>query len=415
MIGLFLSFASSGRNPASSVADHKSSPAKFNYREMVRLDFIALLTAVAVFGFSLGISYPMLNLAMESAGISNTIIGFNSMMTAVGILITSLWLPTAARRYGAYRIMIASLIITAISFLCFGLFFDVIIWMFLRLMMGMAINGLFMMSETWVNLIANDTNRGRYIGVYATIMAASFAMGPMMVPMIGYEGMMPYLVCAGVVLTGVIPVVLSRNVMPDFSRDKPGGNVISYILKVPTIMGAIMLLAFVDFAAFSLMPVYAVRTGVEKDMATYMVAALVMGSVFLQLPLGWLSDHIDRNLALMICGIATLAGALLMPQAMGQSILVWPLLFFWGGIAYGLMTIAMAMLGSRFQGTALVAANAATAIAWGIGGLFGPSLGGFAMDLAGPHALMWVVALASAVFLIVAIYRHPEALRPRRP
>ena len=114
---------------------------------------------------------------------------------------------------------------------------------------------------------------------------------------------------------------------------------------------------------------------------------------------------------LIICGALTMVGALAVPLVIEDSWLIWPLLFFWGGIAYGLLTIAMGILGTRFSGSALVSANAATALAWGLGGIVGPSLGGYAMDLTGPHALMWVVAFGCLVFLIIAISRHPGALR----
>jgi MFS family permease len=380
-------------------------------RDMVRLDFLAMLSAVAVFGFSLGVSYPMLALAMENMGRSNAFIGLNSTMTAIGILISSPWLPAAARRFGPGVVMSTSLVITAGCFLSFGIFYDPDVWLVLRFIMGMTINGLFMLSETWVNMMADDTNRGRFIGIYATVLAASFAAGPVMVPVLGFQGMTPYLVCMTVVLAGLIPLYLARKVMPEIDDEVAGGSVFSYLFRVPTLMGAILLLAFVDFAAFSLMPVYAVRTGIAVDIAPYMLATLALGNVFLQFPLGWLSDTINRYTALILCGALTMVGAIAIPFVIEDSWLVWPLLFFWGGIAYGLLTIAMGILGTRFVGTALITANAATAIAWGLGGLVGPSLGGYAMDIAGPHALMWVVAFACLIFLIVAIYRHPGALR----
>ncbi|MBT3790626.1 MAG: MFS transporter [Alphaproteobacteria bacterium] len=393
------------------MAEGSPNTGKSVFGEMLRLDFLALLSAVAVFGFSLGVSYPMLGLAMEDMGRSNAFIGLNSTMTAVGILVSSPWLPAVARRFGPGFVMSGSLLITAICFLSFGIFYDPDIWLVLRFVMGMTINGLFMLSETWVNMIANDTNRGRYIGIYATVLAGSFAAGPVMVPILGFQGMLPFLVCTTVVLAGLVPLFMARKVMPQIKHEASEGSVISYLFRVPTLMGAILLLAFVDFAAFSLMPVYAVRAGVAVEIAPYMLATLALGNVFLQVPIGWLSDTINRYTILIICGALTMVGALAVPLVIEDSWLIWPLLFFWGGIAYGLLTIAMGILGTRFSGSALVSANAATALAWGLGGIVGPSLGGYAMDLTGPHALMWVVAFGCLVFLIIAISRHPGALR----
>ena len=59
--------------------------------------------------------------------------------------------------------------------------------------------------------------------------------------------------------------------------------------------------------------------------------------------------------------------------------------------------LALTELGDRFTGELLLAGNAAFALMWGVGGLFGGPLGGGAMDLFGPHGLPAVMALAYAV------------------
>ena len=381
----------------------------------LRLSFVALLSAVAVFGFTLGISFPMLALALENFGLSNTMIGVNGTMSALGILSSSFVLPRLTRLFGPLKVMLTSVIMAALCFLMFGLFYDPTAWLVIRFVLGAAINGLFLMSETWVNTIATDQNRGRYIGIYATVLAGSFATGPLLVPVLGYQSLMPFAICATIVLLALVPLWAARRNMPQIDSHSSGAGIFHYFALVPTIMSAVLLIAFIDFAAFGLLPVYAIRLGFDATVATLMLTTAALGNVFLQIPIGWLSDRMDRYLALILAAAGTMIASLLLPLVVDHQLILWPLLFFWGGMAYGIFTIALGIIGQRFQGAALVAVNAATAAVWGLGGIFGPLAGGPAMDWFGPHGLMWAAAVGCALFLILAIIRHPDALRPTRP
>jgi predicted MFS family arabinose efflux permease len=78
-------------------------------------------------------------------------------------------------------------------------------------------------------------------------------------------------------------------------------------------------------------------------------------------------------------------------------------LFLWGGLACGIYPVALGMAGERFRGAALVAANAALIMSYGIGALIGPVLGGAAMDLWNPQGLPAVLALVFALFLAATL------------
>ena len=66
---------------------------------------------------------------------------------------------------------------------------------------------------------------------------------------------------------------------------------------------------------------------------------------------------------LLSCALASLAGCLLLPSLFG-SWLVWPLVFVWGGVSFGIYTMSLIQLGERFTGHTLIAGNAAFALVW---------------------------------------------------
>jgi MFS family permease len=85
------------------------------------------------------------------------------------------------------------------------------------------------------------------------------------------------------------------------------------------------------------------------------------------------------------------------------------LLLFWGGISFGIYTVGLALLGQRFTGGDIAAANAAFTIFYTIGGLVGRPISGAAMDAAGDRGF----GPSIAVFYLVAGIGALLALRRR--
>jgi len=64
------------------------------------------------------------------------------------------------------------------------------------------------------------------------------------------------------------------------------------------------------------------------------------------------------HLAMLMCTVTTLAGCALLPLAIRSIWLLWPLLFIWGGAAFGVYTVALAGLGDRYSGAMLLTGSA---------------------------------------------------------
>ena len=375
-----------------------------------RRSLAAVMAATAVFGFVIGITPPMLGLALEARGVSNSMIGLSGAMVALGLIVSSPLVPWAANRYGPVNIMLGCLVLTVLCLIAFGYSQDVMFGLPVRFFLGVAINGLFLISEAWINSIADERTRGRLLGIYATVLAVSFAAGPPLVPLLGVTGWLPYLFCAGVTILAMAPLLAARGLAPDLHTGPPGGNIVRYVFRVPTIMGAIALIALIDFAAFGLLPVYGIKIGFDTTLATWMLTAVAVGNVVMQIPIGLLADRMNRYGVLFMCGAVGLAGSFAIPFVVDMPYVLWPLLFVWGGMAYGLYTVALVLMGERYKGSERVAVNATSSLMWGVGGIIGPWVGGVSMDAAGPHGLLFMVAIACGCFLVLAALRHPHIL-----
>ena len=131
----------------------------------------------------------------------------------------------------------------------------------------------------------------------------------------------------------------------------------------------------------------------------------MLGNVVLQFPIGWIADRTNRRMVLLVCGIIGIIGPVLVTALVGNLYAMMTVLFLWGGCAWALYTVSLAMLGQRFKGGELTAASAVFVIAYEIANVIGPPTAGFAIELWEPHGLMVFMGLSAAAFVILISVR----------
>jgi MFS family permease len=375
-----------------------------------RRNLFAACAAVIVFGFALGLTYPLLSLVLESRGVSASMIGLNAAMAPIGIVAFSVFIPVLARRWGTRNVAMTAAFLTACVLLSYRVFPSIEAWFVLRLVQGMVVSTLFVLSESWIVKFADPANRGKVVAIYGASLSASFGAGPLMISIIGIEGWLPFVLGAGVLIAALVPMSMVREERLEAEPTAGWGDILAFAPKAPVLLAAVFFFAVFDAATLSLLPVYGVRLGFDVTTAANMLTALVVGNVVLQLPIGWLADRFDRRVVLAALAAVTMAGLAVLPLAAG-SFWQWPVLVVAGASGYGVYTVALAILGDRFTGHELIAGSASFATFWGAGALIGSLLGGAAMQAFGPQGLPVSLAACFGVFLAGMWARRVQRMR----
>ena len=367
---------------------------------------LAAIAAIAIFGVSAGMNHPLFALRLEAEGYSSGMIGLNGAMIAVASLAAAPLMPPVIRRIGLPAFLTGGAVMAAATLLAFPFFDGYAAWLVLRFLLGVAATALFVGSEAWIVAAAEPGSRGRIIGLYATVLSLGFASGPMILIGVGVEGATPFAVCAALSLICIGPVVAAwRDAPAPEPGDVAATPPLRFILTAPTVFGAVILFGAVEFGVMAMLPVWGVRTGLDRDAASFLVSVLVLGNVALQIPLGALAEVVNRRLLLIGCAGVSLAASAALPFLAGETWRLWAMLFVWGGLAAGLYTIALIELGARYSGATLVSGMAAVVTAYGIGALAGPVVTGIAMDALDPHGLAVALGAMALAYLWIAIRR----------
>lgn len=376
------------------------------------LSLLALNACVLGVGIAFGALVPLITLHLAHRGVDATLIGLNAAMFPLAVLLTGPFLPRLIHRWGTVRSMTVGLAIVAIATMLFSVLPWLFVWFLLRFITGAAGAIPWVVSETWLNMVATERDRGRIMGIYATVMAAGFAIGPAIIGAVGAEGFLPFVIVALAVALSIIPISLARKLAP-VMPERNEAPLSDMVRAQPLVMMGALCGGVMDFALFALLPVYGLRHGLDQASAVFMITVFIGGNVLLQLPIGWLADHTNRLTVLFACILASLAGALLLPWLISQPLLLYWLVFFWGGALFAIYTIGLGLLGDGFPRNQLAAANVVFIMVYEIGSAGGPTLAGTAIDAFGPEGLTAVVAVAATALAIAFIRLRP--VPPIRP
>ncbi|MEL6266273.1 MAG: MFS transporter [Pseudomonadota bacterium] len=378
----------------------------------------APIAAISVVGLSLSMSLPLFALMLEREGYTGAMIGASSMATPLAIILAAPAMPWVMARLGLARLSAGATLLAAAVFALIPEVEGIAAWTALRFVWGIATAGLFFTAEFWIVAGAPPRLRGRVIGLYGLAITAAFAAGPLLLLVTGDEGALPFRTAAVIAILALGPILYGARLAPDPSDDGVQAHpaaAFRYARSDPALLLAVVLFGAIEYGAISLFTAWGLRSGIEADMAITLVALFAVGSMVLQVPIGWAADRVEARRLLLACALACIAAPLVMvaSQAVGPTVLA---MLVWGGFGAGLYTVALAGLGARYAGRELAEASAAVTVAYGIGAFAAPGLFGLAMDqVAPPHGLMLCGAAAAALYAALVLRRLAVRARPAPP
>ncbi len=369
------------------------------------LSLAAILSACIAYGIGMGLTLPLLSLTLERMGVPGALNGLNLATAGVAALAVTPFTPRLIARLGAAPFMAGALGLAASALAAIYFVPSLWLWFPVRFLLSCGLNSLFVVSEFWINQLATEKTRGRYVALYSICIAGSFGIGPALLQLIGTHGFAPFAAGAAMLALALIPVLLARRTAPRI-EEKDHTSVFAMLRLAPVLFAAPFVYGAIDAGLAGLMPVYAVRAGYSEAHAALAVTAIAAGSIVFQYPTGWLADRMDRRRLLMVFTAVGILGAVLTPFTIAVPWLFYALLFVWGGLILGIYSIGLTLLGQRFSGGMLVNANAAFVMAYAMGLLAGPAVEGAALDIWNPHGLIAVLAAISAGYLVFLLMRR---------
>jgi MFS family permease len=363
------------------------------------------LTLAAVFSSSLGVGLifgfqpPLIALSLSRMGYSSFAIGAVTAASLIAVILCGPFYPRAIVRLGLKRCIVNGIVFAAVILVLMPLWPSVPFWLSLRFIAGCALGLVWIASEIWMNSVSGTESRGTVMGIYGTVFSIGIVSGPVLLEFTGTRGSAPFAVGAACLVLTLLPLAVLPQVTGAAQEFKPLRGLSAALHTAPIVMLAALVAGLVESADLTLLPLYGLHAGLSERSALLLVAVFMAGNVVLQVPIGLLADRYGRKILLGVCALASCVGPLLLQRCLDTPLLLWPLLFVWGGTLYAFYSQGVALLGEEFAVENLPSANTLFVMVYCLGGVVGPSAGGIAMDLWPARGLP--ILLSGAAFLML--------------
>jgi len=365
-----------------------------------------------------GLVGTLLGLRSRHEGFSTEITGMIMAGYFVGLLLGALYAVRVVAAVGHIRAFAAFASIMSVAVLAHLLIIDPYAWFALRVLAGFCMAGMIMVVESWVHERATNETRGQILSLYMITNYLGAGLGQFVL-LAGDPGEFQLFVIASMIYSfALVPILVTRASAPRPTSPErmpfPALFRISPVGVFVTICGGM-----INSSVIGMGGVFAKDLGLTIAQVSSFMAALIMGGMILQFPIGRLSDRFDRRTVLLIASVMTLSLALGVIWATGQSVTV--LIFtaaIFGAVSFTVLPLASSQVNDLADRDRLVQVSAGLLIAYGIGASIGPIVAAQAMAVSGPAGLFIFVASIHAtliVFVIVRILQRRRGVKSKAP
>ncbi|MDJ0949848.1 MAG: MFS transporter [Alphaproteobacteria bacterium] len=377
----------------------------------------ALLLGIGLLMLGNGLQGSLLGLRAQMEGFSTIITGVVMSGYYAGFLAGSSFAPMVVRRVGHIRVFAALATVASAAILLHTILLDPISWTGLRLVTGFCYAGLYVVAESWLNDRADNRTRGQLLSVYMIVSLGGMAAGQFFLNLADPGGFTLFILISVLISCAVVPIALTTGPVPAFGE--PTRVDLRDLVRVsPLGVFGTMGSGITQGAVLGIGAVYGRQMGLTVPEIAGFMAALILGGVVLQWPIGHLSDRFDRRrviiLVTLLAAVVALA-ATLVPPAAGALPAWWPsvrpdwALFafaaLFGGLCFPLYSLCIAHTNDFLEPRQMVAASSALVMVMGVGAVLGPLAASLTMSVLGPAGMFWFVGAVNGAIGVFAVYR----------
>lgn len=376
----------------------------------------AILLSTLIFLAGNGLLGTLIPVRGAMEGFSTLAIGLIGSAYNIGFVLGCLGGPRLLNRVGHVRAFsVAAGLVTAIALFQAVVVHDWV-WFFARIIYGFAAATMFMVLESWLNERAGNQNRGQIFSAYMSVNFGGIMAGQLMFATAPPGGETLFATAAIFCALCLIPVGLTRVRQP-IRPPVPKLNPLRMFRVSPVGVAGCIAVGLANGAIWALAPLYAMERGFTGGGIAVFMVAFTIGGTLIQLPVGRLSDRMDRRYVIAaICALAGAGGIAVALLHVSQGQMLWIIALF-GTLMLPLYGLSVAHANDRIERRNFVEASATLLFINALASVAGPTLGAIVMGRFGPSALFFFTASVHLMMLVFVLVRlrlqdaPPEHLR----
>ncbi len=345
--------------------------------------------------------------------ISTETYGFISAGYFAGFLVSSTVTPHLIRKVGHVRVFAALGSLVSAAVIVFVWLVDPIVWLIMRVLIGFAFAGIYIVCESWLNEAVDNSQRGKALGLYTLVQMVGVVLGQQILNLGDPRSFELFIIISVLVSLSFAPILLTVTPAPISASAKRMTLKELYASSPLGCFGAFML-GGVMGSMFGMSAVYGARIELDNAEIAAFASAMYFGAVLIQPIVGWISDRMDRRVLIIViamisavcCILAATLGRVSLGMLGGAEILaLYPLALLVGGFVNPLYPLLAAHTNDFLEHDQMAAASSGLLFLNGIGAFIGPVVLGFAMTYAGDESFWLYMAALLVAMAGFGVYR----------
>ncbi|MDX8459820.1 MFS transporter [Mesorhizobium humile] len=363
------------------------------------------------------------SLHLGKPGISPQVVQIVLTAYPVGFLVGCLVTRPAVAQYGHERTFVTILVLALLAASGFAFTDFLPSWICFRLLGGMAMASLFVVCESWINLYAEQHNRGALFSLYMLTTAIAVLFGQLLVALVGPQSPHLFPVAAATVLLALISKFIGGRwpALPTADPEHASSarpvkrlGPLALFRLAPVTVVAIFQGGITNMNIFVLTPIYGTQIGLSAATTVGLVTTISIAGMLAQTPVGWLSDRFERRIILLVQGILSVTLCAAIAWLGNFSVpLLFVLFFLYGCTALTVYPVAMAFGASQLHSRHMVGASGTLLLLYSIGNVATPGISAGLMDHMGAPAMFLLLGGGAVLVTLAACYnllRRPVTL-----
>jgi MFS family permease len=373
-------------------------------------------------------SWPLLlgvMLLMAGNGVQGSLLGIRGAMEGfstfqlsivmsayfLGFLGGSRLAPGMIRKVGHVRVFSALGSMISAVLILFPLLPDWISWSAMRVVIGFCFSGIYVTAESWLNNTATNETRGQALSAYMIVQMLGIIASQGLLSLGDPGGFGLFIIPSVLVSLAFMPILLADTPAPTFDSIQPMSFRRIFATSPLGCVG-MLLTGGVYAGMFGMASVWGAKEALTIAQIAAYGAALYVGGLVLQYPVGYLSDRVDRRALILwmsAIGAAVMLVATLVKLPFVAILLVAVLL---GGTINPLYSLLIAHTNDFLSKEEMPAASARLIFLNGFGAIFGPIASGWLMGMVGARGYFMFLCLLFAVLAAYAAWRMSQRSAP---
>lgn len=372
------------------------------------LPISALLLGVSCLLFAGGMNGLILPVRGAAEGFSAVSLGALGTGWAIGYISGCLMTARLVANVGHIRSFSVMCALAAVAILASLTFLSPYAWIPLRALSGFCFAGAAMIAESWLNERADSNTRGRIFAIYTMISLIATMAGQMTLTLGSTNTFLFFVLAAMFYCLALVPTAITTSASPQ-PLVTVKLDIRSQWKNSPIAVFSVLMVGVSNSAFGTLVAVYGSRVGLALSTVALFASIPILAGALAQIPVGYLSDRIDRRRVLI--GLAVLAICadlgfiILQPDDRLMNLLLSAV---FGGCVFSMYPVIVAHASDHAPPNSHIQTSGGLLLVYGIGAIAGPMIAGTGMYVGGPAGLFLTTICARMLLVAFGIWRIRE-------